>query len=235
MTEPATGNNLRTLAIVGGTGKEGKGLAFRWAKAGYRVLIGSRQAEKALAAAEEVNLKLAGIARVEGLPNPEAAEKADLVIVTVPYSAHRATMEGLIPYVQGKIVLDVVVPLAPPKVTKVQMPPAGSAAQEAKSILGENVEVVDAFQNISYEKLFNEEPIECDVLVTGSSKAAREQVLTLVRAVGLIGWDAGPIENSVIVEGMTSILIGLNKQYGVQSAGIKITGIPRKNDAPQMD
>jgi predicted dinucleotide-binding enzyme len=119
------------------------------------------------------------------------------------------------------------VPLVPPKVTKVQLPAAGSAAQEAQLILGEGVEVCAAFQNISYENLLHEEDVECDVLVTGTTKAARSVVLELVAAAGLVGWDAGPIENSVVAEGLTSILIGLNKQFGVQSSGIKITGITR--------
>ena len=124
--------------------------------------------------------------------------------------------------------MDVTVPLVPPKVSRVQMPPAGSAAQEAREILGEGVEVVDAFQNISYEHMLNDEPVECDVMVVGTSKAARAEVLKLVQAAGMIGWDAGPIENAVVVEGLTSVLIHLNKQYGVESSGIRITGISRK-------
>jgi NADPH-dependent F420 reductase len=107
------------------------------------------------------------------------------------------------------------------------MPPAGSAAQEARQILGEGVEVVDAFQNISYEHLLQDEPVECDVLVVGTSKDARQKVLELVRAAGMTGWDAGPVENAVVVEGLTSLLIYLNKQYNVESSGIRITGIPR--------
>jgi hypothetical protein len=159
--------------------------------------------------------------------NVEAASTAELVVMTVPYAAHRDTLVSLIPAVQGKIFVDVTVPLVPPRVSRVQMPPAGSAAQEAQRILGEQVQVAAAFQNISYEKLLNDEPIECDVLVCGTTKVARFQVLQLVKAAGLTGWDAGPLENSVVIEGMTSVLIGLNKQYGVQSAGIKITGIER--------
>ncbi len=220
--------DLPTIAVLGGTGKEGKGLAYRWARAGYRVIIGSRQVEKAQAAVDELRSKLAGSsAAIEGITNPEAAAAAQILVLTVPYAAHRATLESVKDQAQGKLLVDVTVPLAPPKVTKVQMPPAGSAAQEARQILGENVEVVDAFQNISYEHLLNDESVECDVLVTGSSKAARQAALELVAAAGLTGWDAGPIENSVVIEGLTSILIHLNKQYGVESAGIKITGIPR--------
>ncbi len=222
--------NIKTIAIIGGTGKEGKGLAYRWSRAGYDILIGSRQQEKAQAAAEEVR-KLPGVVgSVNGTANPEAAERGDLAVVTVPYSAHRAILEQLKPVLQGKILIDVTVPLVPPKVSKVQMPAAGSAAQEAQDILGESVQVVDAFQNISYERLLHEEDINCDVLVCGSGKAARQVVLRLVQEAGMVGWDAGPIENAVVVEGMTSILIGINKQYGVKSSGIRITGVDLAGD-----
>lgn len=218
---------IQTIAIIGGTGKEGKGLAYRWLKAGFHILIGSRHADKAALAASEIREMVGGLGKVAGLVNGDAASQADLVVMTVPYGAHRATLEGLKEHLVGKILVDVTVPLVPPRVTKVQMPPAGSAAQEAQEILGEQVSVVAAFQNISYEHLIQDEDIGCDVLVTGSSKAARTQVLNLVRAAKMTGYDAGPIENSVVVEGLTSVLIGINKQYGVQSAGIKITGVPR--------
>ncbi|NMC80749.1 MAG: NADPH-dependent F420 reductase, partial [Chloroflexi bacterium] len=172
---------MKTIAIIGGTGKEGKGLAYRWAKQGYHIVIGSRQAEKAQAAADDIQALLGNDGKVAGLPNPEAAQQADLLVLTVPYSAHQAMLESLKPYVQGKIMIDVTVPLVPPKVTRVQMPPAGSAAQEAQQILGEGVQVVSAFQNISYEHLLHDEAVQCDVLVCGGSKAAREIVLDLVR------------------------------------------------------
>jgi NADPH-dependent F420 reductase len=133
--------------------------------------------------------------------------------------------------IKNKILIDVTVPLVPPKVTKVQMPPAGSAAQEAKSLVDETTEIVAAFQNISYERLMHDKDIDCDVLVCGSSKAARLTVLELVEKAGMTGWDAGPIENSVVVEGLTSVLIGLNKEFGSTSAGIKITGINREHEA----
>lgn len=220
-------NNIHTIAIVGGTGKEGKGLAYRWMKAGYRVVIGSRQTEKAAAAADELRGLAGDHMDVCGLSNPEAVQSADLVVLTVPYSAHRATLEGLKDLLAGKILIDVTVPLVPPKVAKVQMPEAGSAAQEAQQILGETATVVAAFHNVSYERLLHDEDIGCDVLVCGSSKAARTQVLALVKAAGMTGFDAGPIENSVVVEGLTSVLIGINRQFGVQSAGIRIVGVPR--------
>jgi NADPH-dependent F420 reductase len=168
---------------------------------------------------------LEGSSSVVGTTNLDAAQQAEIVVLTVPYSAHRETLEGLKEALKGKILVDVTVPLIPPKVSKVQMPAAGSAAQEAKEILGEGVEVVAAFQNVSYEHLLDDEDIECDVLVTGTSKQARLEVLKLVDAAGLIGWDAGPIENSVVVEGLTSVLININKQYGSTHAGIKITGV----------
>ena len=213
-----------TLAVLGGTGKEGKGLAYRWAKAGYKVTIGSRDIEKAKAAATELN-ELLGSSMVEGQDNLIAAQNSELVVLTVPHSAHKSTLETVKEALQGKILVDVTVPLVPPKVTKVQMPPAGSAAQEAKEILGDGVEVVDAFQSISYEHLMFGEEVPCDVLVTGSSKEARLKVIKLVEDAGLTGWDAGPIENSVVVEGLTSLLIYINKQYGSTHAGIKITGV----------
>jgi NADPH-dependent F420 reductase len=214
----------RTIAIIGGTGKEGKGLAYRWCKAGYEVIIGSRQVEKAQAAVDEVLALAPADVNLRGMTNPEAADLAEVVVLTVPYAVHCEMLEALKPHLAGKILIDVTVPLVPPKVTKVQMPPEGSASMQAQRILGEETQVVAAFQNISYEKLLNDEEVECDVLVCGSGKAARTLVIGLVQDAGLVGWDAGPLENAVVVEGMTSILIGLNKQFGVQSAGIRITG-----------
>jgi NADPH-dependent F420 reductase len=227
MTDEAT-TTIHTIAIAGGTGKEGKGLAYRWAKAGYRMIIGSRVLDKALSAADDLNQLFKGELKVEGMVNQDAARLADLVVITVPFAAHIPTLEGLKEELKGKILIDVSVPLVPPKVTKVQMPPAGSAALEARQVLGEEVRIVSAFQNISYEHLLNDEEITCDVLITGTDKEARGIVVKLVEEAGMVGWDAGPLENSVVQEGLTSILIGINKQFGVQSAGIKITGVPEK-------
>jgi len=219
---------IQTIGILGGTGKEGKGLAYRWAKAGYRVIIGSRSVEKAEGAANEL-LGLLKDAHISGRDNLQAAQEADLLVLTVPFAVHKETLTYLKEALKGKILIDVTVPLVPPRVTRVQMPPAGSAAQEAQEILGPDVQVVSAFQNISYEHLLKGEDVDCDVLVCGGNKASRAEVLQLVKDAGLVGWDAGPLENSVIAEGLTSILIGLNKQYGVPSSGIRITGIDRKN------
>ncbi len=224
-----TDSSLQTsIAILGGTGKEGKGLAYRWAKAGYQVHIGSRSADKAITAANDVREMLKGENSVDGMSNLEAAREAGIVVITVPYAAHRETLESVKDELKGKILVDVTVPLVPPKVSTVQMPVAGSAAQEAREIVGVDVQVCAAFQNISHEHLLDDADVECDVLVTGTSKEARAEIIKLVEAAGLRGWDAGPIENSVVIEGLTSVLIGINKKYGSTHAGIKITGAQRK-------
>jgi 8-hydroxy-5-deazaflavin:NADPH oxidoreductase len=191
----------------------------------YRVLIGSRNVEKARATALELTNLLGGKITLEGMSNLSAVQQADLVVLTVPYIAHRETLEVIKKDMKGKILVDVTVPLNPLKAHKVQMPPAGSAAQEAREILGEEVQVTSAFQNISYEHLLQDESVDCDVLVTGTGKEARSETLKLVAAAGLTGWDAGPLENSAVVEGLTSILIGINKKYGSKSVGIRITGV----------
>ena len=215
-----------TLGIIGGTGKEGSGLAYRWALAGHKVIIGSRSEEKALQAVAALCERI-GDQKVElsGATNAEAVNACDIAVLTVPFSAHASTLEGLKAELQGKLLIDVCVPLMPPKVTKVQMPPEGSAALQAKAILGPDVQVVDAFQTISFEHLLSGEEIDCDVLVAGGNKAARETVISLAEDIGLKAWDAGVIENTVVVEGLTSILISLNLKYKVPSAGIRITGI----------
>ena len=221
MTDPSI---LLSIAVLGGTGKEGKGLVYRWAKAGYHIHIGSRDAVKAQSAANEIMGLLEGEAFVAGMSNLEAAQQADIIVLTVPYAAHKSTLESVKDALKGKVLIDVTVPLVPPKVATVQMPAAGSAAQEAKEILGADAQVCAAFQNISHEHLLDDSDVECDVLVTGTSKEARAETIKLVEAAGLTGWDAGPLENSVVVEGLTSVLIGINKKYGSTHAGIKITG-----------
>ena len=224
MTDPSI---LLSIAVLGGTGKEGKGLVYRWAKAGYHIHIGSRDAVKAQSAANEIMGLLEGEAFVAGMSNLEAAQQADIIVLTVPYAAHKSTLESVKDALKGKVLIDVTVPLVPPKVATVQMPPAGSAAQEAKEILGADAQVCAAFQNISHEHLLDDSDVECDVLVTGTSKEARAETIKLVEAAGLTGWDAGPLENSVVVEGLTSVLIGINKKYGSTHAGIKITGVDK--------
>jgi len=220
---------LLTIAVLGGTGKEGKGLAYRWAQAGYKVLIGSRSSERAVSVASEIMELLEGSSSIVGTSNLEAAQLADIVVLTVPYASHRETLESVKDVLKGKILVDVTSLSVPPMVTKVLMLPAGSATQEAREIVGEGVEVVAAFQSISHKHLLTDEDVDCDVLVTGTSKDARAEVLKLVEAAGLIGWDAGPIENSVVVEGLASVLRYINKQYGSTYAGVKITGVSRKS------
>lgn len=214
-----------SVAVLGGTGKEGRGLVYLLSQAGYRVFIGSRSPEKARNTAQEISRILEGNALIEGLNYQEAAGRADIVILVVPYIAHREILESVRTFVQGKILIDVTVPLSPKKMTKVKIPLAGSAAQEACQVLGDGVEVCSAFQNISHENLTKAASHQCDVLVTGTSKEARLETLRLVAAAGFTGWDAGPIENSIVVEGLTSILIHINKQYNSTHAGIKITGV----------
>ena len=222
---------LFKIAVLGGTGKEGSGLALRWAAAGHDVTLGSRELEKAQRAAAELNAAL-GKDTVCGMANRDAAAQADIVIMTVPYAAHAATIESVRDVVRGKVFVDVTVPLDPQNVRRVKMPPAGSASVEAQQLLDEEVKVVAAFQNISSEHLRSlDHEIECDVLVCGNDRDAKRQVIELAQSAGIRAWDAGPIENAVVVEGMTSVLINLNIKHKVKAAGIRITGIPGTSSA----
>lgn len=216
---------LLAIAVLGGTGKEGKGLAYRWAKAGYRILIGSRVDERAISAAAELVGALDGTASVVGMSNLEAAREADIVVVTVPYAAHSEIIRSVADVVGGKLLIDVTVPLVAGQLSKAHMPAAGSAAQEACNLLGPGAEVAAAFHNVPHEYLLQDTSIESEVLVTGTSKAARGEALRLVAAAGLTGWDAGAIENSMVTEGLASVLIHINRLYGSSHAGIKITGV----------
>ena len=214
-----------TIAVLGGTGPEGGGLALRWAKAGHTVIIGSRDAARAQAAAEAINAKI-GAERASGAANAEAAAAAEIVVLTVPYAAHQATLESVKAACQGKILVDVTVPLVPGKVTRVALPPGGSASQEAQALLGPEVRVVTAFQNISAEHLQElGGPVDCDVLVCGDDKASKATVIALAKDAGMTAYDAGPLANAVVPEGLTSVLIGLNIRHKVKHSGIKITGI----------
>jgi len=220
-------SKIEKIAIIGGTGKEGKGLAYRWANAGYEVVIGSRKLEKAKQAVEDLSKMLSAEKTpiISGKENNDAAREGDIIVITVPYKFHEDILTQLKPFVQNKFVLDVTVPLVPPKVSTVHIPKNGSAALSAQSILGDNVKVISAFQNISFELLLGNELIDCDVLVCGKDKSARKLGVRLVNDTGLNGWDAGPLENSIVAEGLTSILIRINKRYGSNSAGIRITGV----------
>jgi NADPH-dependent F420 reductase len=225
----------QTIAVLGGTGKEGRGLAYRWARAGYHVVVGSRSAEKAVGVATAIRGLLGTASSISGQSNLEAAREADVAVLTVPYASHRETLESLKEALAGKLLVDVTVPVVPGQTSRVHMPTAGSASQEAKAILGATVEVAAAFHSISYEHLMQDRPIDSDVLVTGSSKEARRAALELVRAAGLNGWDAGPLDNSVVSEGLASVLIHINRHYGSRQAGIRITGVEKSGDDPRAD
>lgn len=218
-----------TIAVIGGTGAEGSGLAVRWAAAGYPIVIGSRSAEKAATAATELSRPLpAGSASISGATNADAAAQAELVILSVPYEAQVGTIDQIAAACQGKTVITVGVPLKPPKVSTVWHPPGGSAAEEAQAQLGKDVQVVAAFQNVAagHLKDLSWEP-NCDVLVTGDSKAAKQIAIELAQAAGFVAIDAGPLGNASVVEGLTAVLIGINARYKVQGSGIRITGLPR--------
>ncbi len=210
----------RTIAIIGGTGALGTGFARRWAAAGHRVVIGSRTPERAEAAAGE-----AGAGAV-GLVNEAAAAAAEIVVLTVPYAHHKSTIESIAGGLEGKIVVDATVPLMPPRVGTVQLPAAGSAAVEAQAYLGDRATVVSAFQNVAAAHLQAAHAIDCDVLVAGDKRAARETVIGLAEDLGLRGWHAGPLANSAAAEALTSVIIQINRRYGIEGAGIRITGLP---------
>jgi 8-hydroxy-5-deazaflavin:NADPH oxidoreductase len=206
------------IAVIGGTGKLGTAIARRLAKAGCKVIIGSRSAQGAAKIAAEVGFGLTG------LTNTEAATAASIVIVTVPFAAQEATLVEIAPHVAGKIVVDTTVPLVPPKVMRVQLPPEGSAAQRAQKILGPGVSVVSAFHNVAAHKLVTDQKIDCDVLVFGDDKEARAKVVALVELTGLRGIHGGALANSAAAEALTSVLIFINKAYQVDGAGLLITG-----------
>lgn len=220
--------NQPVIAILGGTGALGTGLALRWLKAGHHVIIGSRTADKAKVAVDALRETLAarGISdpQVEASDNLQAAQRAEIAVLTVPFANQAATLTEVAGALHGKILIDVTVPLVPPRVARVQLPTAGSAGQIAQEILGEEVVVVTAFQNVAAHHLQAEGDIPCDVLVCGDKKEARERVVQLVQDAGMRGVHAGMLPNSAAADALTSVLININKQYGVH-AGIKITGI----------
>lgn len=217
--------SIKSIAILGGTGDLGGGLARQWSRAGYQILIGSRTLEKGQAAAQALLEEFPDL-NVTGHENLEAATQADLVVLTVPFAHQLSTLETVKPGLTGKILIDVTVPLMPPKVGTVQLPEAGSAGVQAQNFLGEEVQVVSAFQNVGAMHLQEDHAIACDVLVTGNKRAARDTVIELIEAVGLRGWHAGPIANAAAAEALTSILITINRHHKINGAGLVITGEP---------
>lgn len=220
-------NDVTTIAIIGGTGDLGGGLARRWLTSGYRIIIGSRSLDKADAAVAALRAEVAAKGGAgmdaQAMTNGDAAAAADVVVMTVPFSNQLTTLESIKTALQGKILVDVTVPLVPPKVARVQLPDEGSAAQRSQNYLGDGVMVVSAFQNVAAAHLQDGSALQCDVLVCGNNKAARETVVQLVKAAGMRGFHAGSIANSAASEALTSLLIFINKQYRCHS-GIRITG-----------
>ena len=215
----------KNIAIIGGTGALGAGLALRWARAGHSVTIGSRDETRARETARDLSVK-AG-AEISGLENAAAAAKGDIVVLTVPYASHGATLDSIREHLEGKIFIDVTVPLMPPKVRTVQLPEGGSVAKSVQKSLGENVRVVSAFQNVAAAHLVDlDHAIDCDVLVCGNDPEARGEVVSLASDAGMKAWHAGRIDNSAIAEALTSALIFINGQYKIPGAGIRITGNP---------
>jgi len=211
------------LGIIGGTGSLGSGLARRWAKAGYSILIGSRSADRAHTMAATLREELS-VVDIRGGLNVDAAS-AEIVVLTIPYAQHEAILTNIADVVRGKIVIDCTVPLVPPKVSRVQLPPEGSAAKAAQDALGPDVRVISAFQTVAAAHIADlAHSLENDVLVCGNDPAARETVIGLVEAIGMRGLHAGPIENSAASEALTSVLIFINRHYKAEGAGVTITG-----------
>lgn len=215
------------IGVLGGTGAEGGGLALRWAHAGHEVTIGSRSAAKATAAAEALNRLLPGPGKILGGTNEETARAASIVVLTVPPQAQAATAAEVREHLEGKILIDVTVPLVLPRIDVVQLPNGESAVYALQRRLGAGVKVVSAFQNVPERHLRNlAHTVDCDVLVCGDDAKARETVIGLARDIGLRAWHAGALANSAAVEALTSVLIAINKRYKVPASGIRITGVP---------
>ena len=215
----------KKIAIIGGTGALGSGLALRWARAGHSVTIGSRDATRAAKTAAALTEKAGAV--ILGKGNTEAAAENDLVVMAVPYASQQATLDAVKPHLDSKILVDVTVPLMPPKVRTVQLPAGGSVAKAVQEELGEGVRVVSAFQNVAAAHLSNlDHAIDCDVLVCGNDKAARATVIKLAEDGGMKAWHAGRIDNSAVAEALTSVLIFLNGTYKLDGAGIRIVGEP---------
>ncbi|MEK9721861.1 MAG: NADPH-dependent F420 reductase [Rhodospirillaceae bacterium] len=216
--------------MIGGTGKQGYGLALRWAAAGHDVIVGSRDAVRAKQAAAEIEAR-GVVGKVAGADNVAAAEAAGIVVLAVPFAAQEATIAPLKDAVAGKLVVDVTAPLVPPRVGTVQLPEGGSAVLNTQRILGEAAIVVAAFQNIAAQHLADlDHDIECDVLVCGDKRAARDTVIQLAADAGMTGWHAGPLANAVAAEAMTAVLISINRHHGIPGSGIRITGTPQAEE-----
>jgi NADPH-dependent F420 reductase len=217
------------IAIVGGTGDEGFGLGYRWAAAGHEVIIGSRLADKGARAAAALQEKLPD-AIVHGTDNISAAAMGEIVVLSVPYEAQEVTLVSIVDELPGKLLITVVAPIKPPKVSHVWHPKDGSAAQEAQAICGESTRVVAAFQTIAAKHLVDtDKPINSDALICGAKKSDKNLVASLAEEAGMRGIDAGPLQNSLVAEGLAAVLIGINIRHKVKNAGFRITGLEPKD------
>ncbi|MDX2202949.1 MAG: NADPH-dependent F420 reductase [Hyphomicrobiaceae bacterium] len=216
--------NGQVIAVIGGTGALGSGLAQRLAAAGKTVIIGSRTADKAQAAAQTLKVP-AGAPPARGMTNADAAAAATVAVVTVPWGSQAEILAEIKPHVAGKLVVDCTVPLAPPKVARVNVPAEHSAALAAQQRLGSGVRVVSGFHNVAAHKLATDASIDCDVLVFGDEPKDRDVAIAIATAAGLRGVHAGPLANSIAAEAMTSVLIGINRNYKADGAGLRITSI----------
>ncbi|MDD9945325.1 MAG: NADPH-dependent F420 reductase [Myxococcales bacterium] len=214
----------RTIAIIGGTGKEGRGIALRWANAGHEVIVGSRDGQRAAEKAAE--LSSLGHGTIRGSDNASAVRAAEVALLSVPYGAHGDTLRGLRQELQDRVLIDITVPLAPPKVRTVHLPKGRAAALEAQEVLGPGAKVVAALHHVSSAHLADpEHAIDCDVLACSDDPAALELALSLIGDLGLSGYDAGPLANAVALESLTPVLLHLNKRYKGRGAGLRLTGI----------
>ncbi len=217
-------DTIAKLAVIG-AGKLGSALAARCAKAGYAVIIGSRDATKAGQIAADLNVRV-GADHISGAANADAASQADLAILSVPYAAQREVLESLRPALAGKILVTAVNALNPEDVQRGRLPSV-SAAVEAQQLLGDDAKVVAAFQTVMYRSLLElARPIESDVFVAGDDADAKRRVILLAQSIGMKAWDVGPIENAKATEIVAAVIIRLGAQHGSKLTGLRVTGIP---------
>ena len=214
-----------TIAVIGGTGQEGGGLAVRFAHAGHPVIIGSRDGARAAEGARALDAEVGGTGKITGADNAAAAAAGDIVVLAVPYAGQQATALAIADQLAGKILIDATVPLMPPKVSRVQLPEGGSAVAALQALMPD-VKLVSAFQNVSHAHLHDlDHPVDCDVLVCGDDTEACDTVVGLITAIGMRGFHAGSIANSAAAEALTSLLIFINRKYKSPGAGIRLTAV----------
>lgn len=213
------------IAILGGTGDMGSALAWRWARSGYPVIIGSRSPERADLAASLIRQRLPGGADLRGADNVTAARECDIAVLTVPFEQQEEMLKSVRDALTGKLLVSATVPLRPPKIAVVELPPVGSAAVAAQAVVGSEVRVVSAFQTVAASWLEQDRPIDSDVLVAGDKPEDRDLAIELVEALGMRGLHAGPLANSAASEALTSVLIHINRRYKIEGAGLRITGL----------